>query len=347
MAPAIAEQDHAAVVAAYAASQHRAVVVTERQAAAWWRLLDPRDLTGSWLRTVGPAMLRLLTAGQLLAATPAQRYVEAMVLADGLANLYETGAARVAPRALAGVAADGRPLESLLAQPLIRTKTLLAGGMSVQEALVVGQMQLRRIIASEVADAGRAGFGVATVANKTVTGYVRMVRAGACSRCVILAGRWYRYDADFDRHRRCQCYGVPASEARPGRRTNPLSFFHSLSHAEQNRRFGVGGAAAIRDGANIYRVVNASRSVQRVDAYGRRVAATLEGTTRRGEFYQRMLREAEERTGQRFARVRADAGRLPTFHLRTPRLMPSEIYRLAGTDRAEAIRLLRRFAYLT
>jgi hypothetical protein len=163
---------------------------------------------------------------------------------------------------------------------------------------------------------------------------------------VILAGRWYRYNADFERHRRCQCYGTPATEARPGRHTNPMGFFKGLSRTEQDRRFGLGGAEAIRNGADIYKVVNASRSTVKVEAYGRKVKATLEGTTRRGDFYQQMRRETEQRTGQRFARGGADVEQgLPRFKLQTPRLTPGEILRLAD-GRDELIRLLRRFGYL-
>lgn len=125
-----------------------------------------------------------------------------------------------------------------------------------------------------------------------------------------------------------------------------MSFFNSLSKAEQDRRFGTAGADAIREGADIYQVVNASRSVVTIDSYGRKVVATLEGTTRRGGFYGDMRREAELKTGQRFARSAGDLEMgLPRFQLRTPRLMPSEIYKLTE-DRNELIRLLRRFGYL-
>jgi len=126
-----------------------------------------------------------------------------------------------------------------------------------------------------------------------------------------------------------------------------MSFFNNLSRAEQDRRFTIGGAEAIRNGADIYKVVNASRGVQTLDAYGKKVVATLEGTTRRGEFYQQMRREVEQRTGQRFARTGADVEQgLPRFHLRTPRLTPGEILKLSE-DRDELIRLLRRFGYLS
>ncbi|MFB7739578.1 hypothetical protein ACFC08_35565 [Streptomyces sp. NPDC056112] len=340
-------QEHADLVAAYGDLQRRVAAISEQKAALLWGYLKRESLTDSWLRTVGPALLQLLTAGQMLAASSGQQYVDAMVAADGLSSDYLAGASRVSTRALSGVAADGRALDSLLYLPVIRTKTLLAGGMSLQEAMLAGQMQLRRIVASEVASAGSGAVGVAIAANRSTTGYVRTVRAGACGRCVILAGRWYRWNADFQRHKRCQCYGVPATEARPGRRTDPMKFFHSLSRAEQDRRFTAGGAQAIRDGADIFRVVNSRRSLRVVDAYGQRVVSTLEGTTRRGEFYQLMRAEEERRTGIRYARTAADVEQgLPRFKLRTPRLTPGEIYRLAES-RDEVIRLLARFGYLT
>jgi hypothetical protein len=292
-------------------------------------------------------MVRAVSAGQLVAASTGQPYIEAMVRMDGLSSDYLEQAARVDARSLSGVAADGRTLDSLLYLPVIRTKTLIGGGLTVQEAMLAGQAQLLRMAASEVADAGRGAAGVAMVANRSVTGYVRTVRSGACARCAILAGRWYRWNADFQRHKRCQCYGTPATEARPGRRTNPMSFFNGLSRAEQDRRFTIGGAEAIRNGADIYKVVNAGRSTVTLDAYGKKVVATLEGTTRRGEFFQQMRREAEQRTGQRFARGRADVEHgLPRFHLKTPRLTPSEILRLSE-DRDELIGMLKRFGYLS
>lgn len=340
-------QAHQEVVDAYGRAQQRAVIQTTVTLEKLWKRLQGQDLSRSWLHGLGQAMVRAVAAGQLAAASTGQPYIEAMVRADGLGNDYSEGATRVSPREFSGVASDGRPLDSLLYLPVIRTKTLIGNGLTLQEALLAGQADLLRMAVSEVADAGRGAAGVAMVANRKITGYVRMVRAGACSRCAILAGRWYRYDAGFARHRRCSCYGVPATDARPGRHLNPMSFFNGLSRAEQDRRFTIGGAEAIRNGADIYKVVNASRGVQTLDAYGRKVVATLEGTTGRGEFYQQMRREAEQRTGQRFARTGADVEQgLPRFHLRTPRLMPSEILRLSD-DRDELIRLLRRFGYLS
>ncbi|MEV4437492.1 hypothetical protein AB0K09_00495 [Streptomyces sp. NPDC049577] len=346
MADGIPEQAHAELVAAYGSLQQRAVVQTAAAVARLWRLLDGSDLSRSWLAGVGAALLRAVTAGQILAVTPADAYVRALMAADGLAE-PDLVAGRINPRAWGGWAADGRPLDSLLYQPVIRTKTLIRGGMTLQESMTAGLLDLQRIAVSEVADAGRSGLGAAMAADRRVVGYVRVVRPGACARCAILAGRWYRWNADFKRHKRCQCYGVPASEERRGRMVNPQRFFEGLSRAEQNRRFTAAGAQAIRDGADIFAVVNARRGIYRVEAYGRQVSATHEGATRRSTFYRQMLRETEARTGQRFGTSRADIEQgLPIFRLRTPRLLPEEIYRIAD-GRADVIRLLRRFAYLT
>jgi len=342
----MAVDQHTAIVSAYGQAQRKATLQATIRAARLWKELATTDMAGSWTQGLGAAMVRAVAAGQLLAASSGQTYVNAMVAADGLVNDYAPHASTVDYKKFAGVAADGRPLESLLYLPVIRTKTLLRSGMTLQQAMLGGLVDLQRMVSSEVADAGRGSATVAMVGNRQVTGYVRMVRAGACARCAILAGRWYRYNADFQRHKRCQCYGVPATDARPGRRTDPMGFFNALSRSEQDRRFTAAGAQSIRDGADIYQVVNSRRGMQTLDVYGRRIVTTLEGTTRRGDFYQTIRREEERRLGVRYARTGADLEQgLPRFRLKTPRLMPAEIYRLAE-DREELIRLLRRFGYL-
>ncbi|PYC83445.1 hypothetical protein C7C46_08920 [Streptomyces tateyamensis] len=336
------------LVAAYGASQRRAVVQATSTTDRLWAALGAAadDLSAAWLGGIGPALVRALTAGQLQAASSGQPYVDAVVSADGEAPDYLPGASRVVPSALAGVATDGRALDSLLYLPVIRTKTLLGGGMTLQQSLLGGLVDLRRIVTSEVTDAGSAAAQVAMTANRTVTGYIRQVRSGACARCIILAGRWYRWSADFQRHKNCQCYGVPATRARPGSPQDPRAVFDRLSAAEQDRRFGAGDAQAIRDGADIFQVVNARRGMTTVDAFGARLAATLEGTSRFGTYYKRARTLEEARTGIRYAHSRAElAAGLPRFTLQAPRLMPAEIYRLTS-DRAQQVRLLRQFGYL-
>jgi hypothetical protein len=147
----------------------------------------------------------------------------------------------------------------------------------------------------------------------------------------------------------------------PGAITDPKAYFNSLSRAEQERIFTVGGAQAIRDGADITSVVNARRGMstvgswveqrpggavthrgrtERTTAFGRQLQVTTEGTTRRGLFFQREYRRMQQQG-------LVPPGPIPRgVRLRTPRLSPEEIYRQAD-DRAEAIRMLKRFGYIT
>lgn len=104
------------------------------------------------------------------------------------------------------------------------------------------------------------------------------------------------------------CIHIPCREdSADDLRTDPKAYFNSLSAAEQDRLFTKAGAEAIRSGADMARVVNARRGMQ-VAGDGR--AYTTEAAGRR------------------------------------PRLMPEQIYREAGTDRAEALRLLRLHGYI-
>jgi hypothetical protein len=255
-----------------------------------------------------------------------------------------------------------------MVRPLITAYRAIGQGASADEGLRAGRGLLATIVRSEVADAGRGAVGVGITGRRTIQGYVRVVQPPACARCVILAGKEYGWNKGFQRHPRCDCIHLPTTliarhqhrgglhgdsfspTTRPGSSargfTDPRAYFQGLSRAEQDRVFTSAGAQAIRDGGDMGQIVNARRGMTTVDSYGRRVAATTEGTTRRGYFYRQERARTEARTGTRFAR-RGDVGRgLPRFQLRTPRLMPEEIYRLAS-DREDAIRMLRRFGYLT
>lgn len=352
------------VVATYGVMQRRAVVQTSATVARLWAELNSSDLDGSWSSGLGMAVNRAVSAGQLVAASSGQAYVDAVMAAQGESSQYEPGATTVVAQRFSGTASDGRDLATLLYEPIIRTKTLLKGGVTLQQSMLGGLMGMQRIVDSEIADAGRGAASVGMTANRTVVGFLRQVRAGACARCVLLAGRWYRVNADFQRHKRCQCYGVPATKDRFPNHLNPMSFFNNLSRSEQDRRFGVADSQAIRDGADIYSVVNARRGVSvmgsrvdeqgfthrgrvvRSDVHGSKLLTTSEGTAERGDYYLTARSQAERDTGIRFAHSAAEFERgLPQFKLRAPRLMPAEIYKLTE-DRLELIRLLRRYGYL-
>lgn len=357
---AVSQRQAVDVALAYYAAQARLVRRTTNRVQRLWRTLDAGNLSASWEALVGPGVVEAVAAGQLAAAAHADPYLDAIEAADGVDEEAGDGA-RVRAAAFAGVASDGRPLDSLLYLPVITTKETIGAGASAVDAMMRGLNQLLRMSATQVADAGRTAVGAGIAGRRTIQGYIRIATAPCCARCAILSGKEFGWNAGFQRHPRCDCIHMPAtliarSSLRRGflehREMAPTvgtrgphgfvdaqTYFSSLSRREQDRIFTVTGARAIRDGADPASVVNARRGMYTASAYGRQLRATREGTTTRGAFYRSERARAIAR-GQ----VPADIGR--SFRLRTPRLMPEEIYRLAGS-RDEAIAMLRRFGYLT
>ncbi|AYN57796.1 head maturation protease [Arthrobacter phage Eileen] len=280
-------------------------VVAGRRA---WANITPGDLSGSWVQ--GLAVLAgIVTTQQERAAVAGAGYVTDALAAQGE---YVAPEAFLNPAAFAGQAADGRPLNTLLYSPLTTAKQQLADGASVTSALAAGRGALDTIIRATVADAGRAAAGV-NIASRTGVGYVRMLNPPSCSRCSVLAGRFYRWNAGFDRHPLCDCVHVPAKGADSAKSEglihDPYEYFNSLSEAEQNSRYTKAGAQAIRDGGDIFQIVNSRRGMKPGGL------VTTEGTTRRGNFG------------------------------RKGRLTPEGIYQQAGS-REEALRLLEANGYI-
>jgi hypothetical protein len=170
---------------------------------------------------------------------------------------------------------------------------------------------LDRNVQTMVADTGRAAASVDIVARPRI-GYVRMLTPPSCARCVVLAGKFYRWNTGFKRHPRCDCRHIPSSENVAGdHTTDPYEYFHSLSAADQDRIFTKNGANAIRDGADVFQIVNSRRGIQPGGL------VTKEGTSRAGNF-----------------------GRG-----RQQRLTPDGIYS-QGLSRDETLRLLERNGYI-
>jgi hypothetical protein len=274
--------------------------------------MDLNDLDGSFSE-LGPRLFLSLSAAQMAAAESGDAYVAAALAEQGIDGAAD---GRLRPRSLAGVASDGRPLESLLRAPVALAKR--AVGARVPDPLGAGGSLLDMIVQTQVADARRVAASVSMMSRPAVRGYVRVVNLPACGRCLILAGRYYRTrdSAAFLRHPRCDCTAEPTNDR--SATTDTLEGFQSMSVAEQDKAFTKAGAQAVRDGADPSRVVNARRGMSTTVQHGRTYRTTTEGTTRRG--------------------------RLPG-QARGARLMPEAIYDLAS-DRDDAIRLLRRFGYL-
>lgn len=348
-----------AVADAHQRAQDRLVDGVTGTTLAWWRQMRAADLDASWAE-IAPRIGTVVATGQMALASRADDYTDE-VLAEQGADVASEG--RVNVRAFAGVASDGRDLEPLLYGAVTTTKSAIGSGATSQRALAAGAAVLEMYVSTQLTDLGRAADSVARTTRSAASGWVRMIEPGACSRCVVLAGKRFRWNDGFDRHPACRCTHVPVAEDVPGDiLTDPRAYFDSLSEAEQDRAFTRAGARAIRDGADIGQVVNARRGalglsqpgrltaaeqrmlrgglergrLQRVDVFGRPVFVTTEGTTRRGvagRWLGAWDDDATKRPGQRYRSAR------------TPRLMPESIYEIAD-DREDAIRLLKRFGYI-
>lgn len=327
-----------------------------REFALAWAAVDPARISESWSARVA-TLLSLLTGAQRFAAATADQYLIDVLDEQGLDPAAE-GTLNAA--ALAGIASDGRDLASLIAQPGIIAKVALARGDTLDRAMAAGGATAELIAHTQVADAGRIADQVALTARPDVPGYVRMLVGKSCSRCIILAGKWYRYNSGFRRHPKCDCIHIPAREDdSDDLRVRPDKTFAAMSAAEQDRVFTKSGAEAIRLGADMDQVVNARRGargltpagaritaeeawilrggrdrgrLERVDVFGRQVFVTNEGRTVRGLAGKRLSKRGTERVG-RYRSAKA------------VRLMPESIFELAE-DREDAIRLLKYHGYI-
>lgn len=201
---------------------------------------------------------------------------------------------------------------------------------------------LQQLLLSEIADAGRSASQVEFVERPDWQNYVRMLTPPSCARCAILAGRIYRDLEAFARHPGCDCVMVPVQDWQAAHDAGLVSSAQDAFEKGQiggNRTLEDGSTRfepglskadmqAIRDGADITEIVNASRGTSqpgitnqlRTEVFGRKVKATTYGTTKR-------------------ARWRKNN---PT---RLVRLRPESIYKFAR-DREDAIRLLRLYGYI-
>ena len=263
-----------------------------------WRGMDGDDLDASWAK-IAHRLTVIVSAAQLGAAKSGAAYVPAALDSDP-----ETFG-EVVPARWAGVASDGRDLGSLLYSSVVHTRARLGAGDDLVRALQAGGKWLDMAVRTQLADADRGAAGVAITARESV-GYVRYVSPPCCQDCAILAGRWYRWSAGFQRHHRCDCRHLPARD-----REIPAGYKADIDPAEIHD-LTIAQQSAIAEGADVNQVVNSRRGAAKDRM------TTAEGVTRRGF------------AGQRGAKQR---------------LTPEGIYQQASS-REDAIVLLKQHGYL-
>jgi len=316
----------------------KALRVTRRA----WRNLSLVDLNRSWEETAP----ELTTSVQTLMTKAASEGATfgANALAEQGDYVFPDGFVNAAAFALS--APDGRPLASLLFSPVTKTKALIGAGMVPQQALEVGGHDLDRITRTVLSDTGRVAASVDRASREGV-GYVRMLNPPSCGRCAVLAGRFYRWNAGFLRHPRCDCRSIPAKENNgEGLTVGPYEYFKSLAPSEQDKHFTKAGAQAIRDGADVFQVVNSRRgmSYAGISQDGTRRGQSLlslntdEGTTKRGDFgSSEKLRAGSEGF--------APAARSKYQRTVQKRLTPEGIY-AQKLPREQTLEQLRRYGYI-
>jgi hypothetical protein len=235
------------------AAQRRLQLATVAAVRAQWARMST-DFDQSWTG-VSRRIVLLIGAGQLGSARAGAAYIDPTLAELGTPPVEPVG--RVVASAFVGIASDGRSLDDLAYETVIHAKSAIGRGATVPVALQKAGGWLSTMVSTQLADSARGAAGVAITTRPTI-GYVRMLSPPSCSRCAILAGAYYRFNAGFERHLNCDCKHIPCREdAASDLRTDPDAYFKSLDRVDQDKTFTKDGAEAIRDGADIYRVVNA------------------------------------------------------------------------------------------
>lgn len=327
-----------------------------RRVLGLWRQVPVSDLDAGWA-AVEPDIVAAVSAVTVQNAASSGVMVGKVGRGDRVAS-----GDVIVPNAFAGVDLSGRSSASLLHGAVTTTKQAIGAGMSQSSSFLAGSSYLSAMTKTLVADMARSSGGVAA-AGRGYTRYVRVVNAGACTRCAILAGS-DRFSKPFQRHPACRCTSVPVRDGEDvpdGLYASPREHFDALSEAEQNRIYGRAGAEAIRLGADPIQVVGARRGASGI-FYSRAYPAplksvrrmqrvpigtrpdgtpimgytTIEGTSKRG-VYGRIQRGLDDD----FAR--AGSSRMSTARRR--RLMPESIME-ATSDPDMRRTLLRDAGYL-
>ena len=219
----------------------------------WARMGD--DFDESWETLRGRAVT-VAETGRGAAVSAAIGYTAAVLRETGF-DAPSIG--QLNPDAFLSAAPDGRAVAGLLDQAPVKAKTLVSRGLTTSAALAAAGQWLSTATLTLMADTRREVYGADIIQRPAVTGYVRMLNPPSCADCIILAGKWFRWNTGFERHPRCDCIHVPAPEnAAQDPRTDPYETFKSMGAEQQERTFGRSEARAIREGADIYKTVNQS-----------------------------------------------------------------------------------------
>lgn len=279
------------------------------------RTVEPNRARASWAERV-PSLVKYVAARQddvaLVSAVSASQILAAQ-------NTYIPSNGMLNTRMFSASVFGDKALRNVLHAPGVEYERAINAGATPFQAEKKARDSIDRLLRTITADTARGAMGTAVTVREGV-GYVRLVSLPACPHCLILAGRFYRWNTGFQRHPRCDCKHVPttakdfAQAKSLGLGSDPYEVFNALSEAEQDALLGRGSAQAVRDGADIFQVVNSRRS--------RKGDFTLEGLGKHGH-----------------------ARRVSPGLVRYGRLTPEAIYARAES-REQAVRWLKKAGYI-
>lgn len=326
-----------------AAADYRQQLIAQavRRVLAAWRPASPQD-PNAWFASHALPFAEMVAHGQLLAA---QAAIASADVALDLQHYDQVSELSAAPEAFAGVTGSGDPVMGLAyAQAQKITELVDAEAPITERAQAWHHAGVMLATATQTAISDAARMAILThLAARPGTTWVRVVRPPCCARCAILAGKKGTSRMKFLRHPGCDCTAIPVSEATSDMHKlfyfDAKEYFDSLAPEQQAKVFTKAGARAIRDGADINQVVNARRGMTTItSAGGRRRLITTEGTTKRGwasDYLREQYGASLQKAGGRYRRTSV------------ARMMPEEIYRIAGADRDLALSLLHKNGFLT
>ncbi|PFG17201.1 hypothetical protein ATK74_1764 [Propionicimonas paludicola] len=292
----------------------------------WERLGSDLD---KWPEIAGRLAL-IVSAAQVRAASNGIAYVE-----------DEVGppVAKVQAKSFGGWASDGMPLDSLLYGSIVQSRMKFGSGLTDEQVMAFGGNWLQMAVQMQVLDAGRGASGVAIAATPR-TGWIRYVHTPCCQSCAVLAGKFFRWNQGFQRHRRCKCTHQPVGQGAAKGLTSNIApdQIHDLTDAQRR---------AIADGADMNQVINAYRGV--TPSMRNRMITTTEGTTRRG-WASYVKRTRAQLNGEQVAETAKNVGKrgaVKNYVERRTKARPSpELIYAQDISREEAVRLLARHGYI-
>ena len=169
-----------------------------------WRLLDPKDLNGSFPGYVRVARL-IISANRNKSTALAQAYLDAFRKAEGISGRLT--AARAAELA------EAQATTSLLVTGPVTVKQKMSAGATVEAAMSRALVTSTGAVIRHVLNGGRETIAATVQRDPHAQGVARVTDGEPCYFCAMLAGRGAVYKseetASFKCHDNCGCTSEP------------------------------------------------------------------------------------------------------------------------------------------